>query len=71
MATTGTQFYRGYEIVPRRQWESWCAEAHPTQDDLPFLARSALDTLSSSKKGAVELAKEEIDRLLGTEGHSS
>jgi hypothetical protein len=69
MATTGTQRYRGYKIVPMRQWESWCAEAHATQDDLPFLAQSALDTLSSSKDAAVALAKQNIDRLLETERH--
>jgi hypothetical protein len=71
MATTDTQQYRGYEIVLRRQWESWCAEAHPTQDDLPFLGRSALDTLASSKEGALALAKARVDRVLETEGRSS
>jgi len=71
MTTTGTQQYRGYKIVARRQWESWCAEAYPVQDDLPFLAKSALDNLSSSKKGAVDLAKQSVDRLLETERRSS
>ena len=52
MATTETQQYRGYKIVPMRQWAGWCAEAHPTRADLPFLARSTLRTLASRKKAA-------------------
>ena len=29
MATTETRRYRGYKIVPLRQWAGWCAEAYP------------------------------------------
>lgn len=67
MATTEIQQYRGYEIVPMRQWEGWCAEAYPTQPDRPFLTQSALDTLASEKQGAVNEARRSIDRLLEAE----
>ena len=64
MATTETWRYRGYKIVPMRQWAAWCAEAYPTRADLPFLARSPLRTLASRKEAAVAEAKQSIDRLL-------
>jgi hypothetical protein len=67
MATTETRQYRGYEIVPMRQWEGWCAEAYPTRSDRPFLTQSALDTLASGKEAAVGEAKRSIDRLLKAE----
>jgi hypothetical protein len=63
MAKTETR-YRGYKIVPMRQWEGWCAEAHPTRADLPFLAQSTLRTLASQKETAVAKAKHSIDRIL-------
>jgi hypothetical protein len=66
MATTEPQRYRGYEIVPMRQWERWCAEAYPTRADLPFLAQSTLDTLAPRKQSAVAEAKRCIDRLLAS-----
>ena len=63
MATTE---YRGYKIVPMRQWAAWCAEAYPTRADLPFLARSTLRTLAPRKEAAVAEAKQSIDRLLAS-----
>lgn len=66
MAKTETQRYRGYKIVPMRQWESWCAEAYPMRADLPFLAQSTLDTLAPRKQSAVAEAKRGIDRLLAS-----
>ena len=66
MATTETQRYRGYKIVPMRQWAGWSAEAHPTRTDLPFLARSILRTLASRKQAAVAEAKQNIDRILAS-----
>jgi hypothetical protein len=69
MATTEIRQYRGYEIVPMRQWEGWCAEAYPTRPDRPFLLQSALDTLAPRKDAAVNEAKRSIDRLLKTERH--
>jgi hypothetical protein len=65
MATT--RQYRGYEIVPMRQWEGWCAGAYPTRADLPFLARSTLRTLASRKEVAVAEAKQNIDRILAVQ----
>jgi hypothetical protein len=65
MATTETQQYRGYKIVPMRQWAGWCAEAHPTRADLPY-ARSTLRTLASRKQAAVAEAKQNIDRILAS-----
>jgi hypothetical protein len=71
MATTEAQRYRGYEIVPMRQWEGWCAEAHPMRADLPFLTQSTLDTLAPRKQSAVAEAKRGIDRLLASIEQSS
>ena len=33
MATT--RQYRGYDIVPMRQWSQWCVGIYPTRADLP------------------------------------
>jgi hypothetical protein len=33
-------FYRGYEIVPRREWSQWCASIYPTRPNLTILVRS-------------------------------
>jgi hypothetical protein len=65
MATTETR-YRGYKIVPMRQWEGWCAEAYPTRPDLPFLAQSTLRTLAPRKEAAVAEVKLSIDRILAS-----
>jgi len=67
MATMQAHQYRGYKIVPMRQWEGWCAEACPTRSDQPVLTQSALDTLASRKEAALNQAKRSIDRLLKTE----
>ena len=48
MATTETRQYRGYKIVPMRQWANWCA-AFPTRADLPFLTHSTHSTLAARK----------------------
>jgi hypothetical protein len=66
MATTETRQYRGYKIVPMRQWEGWCAGAYPTRADLPFLTRSTLRTLAERKEVAVAEAKQNIDRILAS-----
>ena len=44
MATT--RQYRGYDIVPMRQWSQWCVGIYPTRADLPILARSTLSNLA-------------------------
>ena len=64
MTTTHISKYRGYEIVPMRQWSQWCVGIYPTRADLPILARSTLDTLAPKKEVAVEEAKQKIDRIL-------
>jgi hypothetical protein len=64
MTTTGTNRYRGYDIVPMRQWSQWCVGIYPTSADLPILARSTLSTMSPKKEVAVEEAKQKIDRIL-------
>ena len=64
MATTETRRYRGYDIVPMRQWDSWCAGAYPTRADLPILTQSTLRTLAPEKEVAVAEAKQKIDRIL-------
>ncbi len=69
MTTTGTSKYRGYEIVPMRQWSQWCVGIYPSRADLPILARSTLATLAPRKEVAVEEAKQKIDRILERLNH--
>ena len=64
MATTETWQYRGYDIVPIRQWSQWCVGIYPTRADLPILSRSTLSTLAARKEDAVAEAKQKIDRIL-------
>jgi hypothetical protein len=64
MTTTGTNRYRGYDIVPMRQWSQWCVGIYPTRSDLPILARSTLSTMAPKREAAVEEAKQKIDRIL-------
>lgn len=64
MTTTRTSKYRGYDIVPTRQWSQWCVGIYPTRADLPILARSTLSTMAPKKEAAVEEAKQKIDRIL-------
>jgi hypothetical protein len=64
MARTETRRYRGYEIVPMRQWSQWCVGIYPTSADLPILARSPLSNLAEKKEDAVAEAKQKIDRIL-------
>jgi hypothetical protein len=39
MTTTKPCRYRGYDIVPTRQWSSWCVGVYPTRADLPLFSR--------------------------------
>jgi hypothetical protein len=64
MTVTETYSYRGYEIVPRRQWANWCVSIYATQADLPLMTRSTLKTLAPRKEEAVAEAKQKIDRVL-------
>ena len=64
MATTETWQYRGYDIVPMRQWSQWCVNIYPTRTDLPILTCSALSNLAAQKQDAVAEAKQKIDRIL-------
>jgi hypothetical protein len=56
--------YRGYDIVPTRQWSSWCAGIYPTRSDLPILPRSTLSILAPRQADAIAEAKQTIDRIL-------
>jgi hypothetical protein len=67
MATTGTNRYRGYDIVPMRQWSQWCVGIYATRADLPILPRSTLSTMAPQKEVVVEEAKQKIDRILAPE----
>jgi hypothetical protein len=64
MATTDTYRYRGYEIVPTRQWANWCVSIYATRADLPLMSRSTLRTLAPQKEDAVAEAKQTIDQVL-------
>jgi hypothetical protein len=66
MTTTETRRYRGYDIVPKRQWSSWCVGVYPTRADLPLMSRSTLRTLAPRKEDAVAEAKQSIDRILSS-----
>ena len=35
MATTETRQYRGYDIVPMRQWSQWCVGIYPNSSSKP------------------------------------
>ena len=64
MTTTEPWPYRGYDILPQRQWSGWCVGIYPTRDDLPLLAQSTLQTLVLQKEEALVEAKQVIDRVL-------
>ena len=64
MTTSENPQYRGYDIIPTRQWESWCVGVYPTRDDLPLLPRSTLSILASRRAEAIAEAKRTIDELL-------
>jgi hypothetical protein len=64
MATMEISQYRGYQIVPKRQWSSWCVAVYPTRADLPILTRSILQSLASRRADAVAEAKQTIDLIL-------
>jgi hypothetical protein len=57
MTTTDNFRYRGYEIVPRREWSQWCVSVYPMRADLPILTRSTLRALRPGKKDALDAAR--------------
>ena len=64
MTRSETIRYRGYDIVPRREWSKWCVSVFSTRADLPLLSRSTLGTLNSRKEDALVEAKQSIDQIL-------
>lgn len=66
MATQEICRYRGYEIVPRREWSGWCVSIYPLRPDLPILPKSTLRTLAEARNDALSEAKHRIDRLLSS-----
>jgi len=60
MTAPQTSRYRGYDIVLRRQWSSWCVGIYPTRAELQILPRSALNTLAPRKADAIAEAKHAI-----------
>ena len=64
MAKTETRQYRGYDIVPMRQWSQLVRRRLPNSCRSPILARSTLSTLAPEKEDAVAEAKQKIDRIL-------
>jgi hypothetical protein len=56
--------YRGYDIVPRREWSEWCVSVCPTRPDLPILSQSTLHIMAEAKEDALAEAKQCIDGLL-------
>ena len=61
-------FYRGYEIIPRREWSQWFVSVYPTRPDLPILSRSTLRTLMPQKDEALAEGKRTIDCVLSIAG---
>jgi hypothetical protein len=68
MSTLQIPQYRGYDIVPTRQWSSWCAGIYPTRADLPIVPQSTLSTLVPRKADAIAEAKRTIDHILSRRG---
>jgi hypothetical protein len=64
MTTPHTYRYRGYDIVPQRQWSQRCVSVYATRADLPLFSGSTLRTLTPQKEDAVAEAKQSIDRIL-------
>ena len=64
MTTTEHCLYRGYDIVPRRQWSSWCVSVYATRPDLPILPRSTLRAVMARKEDALAEARKRIDQVL-------
>lgn len=64
MTITERCHYRGYEIVPHRQWSQWCVSVYAARADLPLLTSSTLRTLAPRKEEAIAEAKQSIDRIL-------
>ena len=64
MTTTHTYHYRGYDIVPQRQWANWCVGIYATRANLPLMSQSTLRTLASRMEEAVAEAKHSIDEAL-------
>jgi hypothetical protein len=64
MTTPEILQYRGYDIVPTRQWSSWCVGVFPTRADVPILLRSTLSILASRRADAIAEAKQTIDHVL-------
>jgi hypothetical protein len=64
MTTLETCRYRGYEIVPRREWSQWCVSVSPTRPDLPILSRFTLSILMPRKEEALAEARKRIDSVL-------
>jgi hypothetical protein len=58
--------YRGYDIVPRREWSTWCVDVYPARPDLQILSHSTLHTLSVGKEEAIAAARRDIDRILAS-----
>ena len=65
MATTETRRYRGYDIVPMRQWSQWCVGIYPNSCRSSHSgALDAEHACPAKKKDAVDEAKQKIDRIL-------
>ena len=50
--TTEINRYRGYDIVPDRQWSQWCVSVYATRSDLPLFSRPILRQIRGSARGA-------------------
>ena len=64
METPETYQYRGYDIVPSRQWSQWCVAIYATRTDLPLFSSSTLRTLAQRKEDALAVARQRIDNFL-------
>jgi hypothetical protein len=68
MSIMETYHYRGYEIVPQREWSQWRAQVRPTRPDLPILSQATLRTLRPHKEDALDAARRRVDDILSMFG---
>jgi len=63
MTRSETIRYRGYDIVPRREWSKWCVMSSPRGPTCPYCHNPHWHVNSRKEEALVE-AKQSIDQIL-------